>query len=382
MIYFDNAATTYPKPQRVIGAVNRALREYGGNPGRSGHKMSIKAAAEVYKCRESAAKLFNMENVENIIFMLNCTAACNTVLKGSLKSGDHVVVSPFEHNAIMRPLHRLTKTMGVTYTVVKLKEYDDESVITGFREAIRDNTRLMICTHASNVWGIRMPIERLTALAHIYRIPIMVDAAQSAGVLPINMADSGIDYLCVAGHKGLYGPMGTGMLVASDLDRVESLTQGGTGSSSISFEQPEFSPDKFESGTPNLPGIAGLRAGIDTVNERGTQYIYQKEMFLFRRMYDNLSNIQGVKLYTPMPDSGFVPVISFNIRDISSEEAAAKLSDRGVFVRGGLHCAPLAHMHMGTEKSGTVRLSPSVFSTKEEVERASRIIADISGRTS
>ncbi len=380
LIYFDNAATTYPKPQGVINAVNRALREFGGNPGRSGHKMSIKAAAEIYKCRTAAAKLFGVENTENIIFMLNCTAACNTVLKGLLKSGDHVVVSPLEHNAVMRPLHMLSKA-GITYTVADIDEWDSESIIEGFRNAIKPNTKLIVCTHASNVWGIRMPVERLTALAHIYQIPIMVDAAQSAGTLPIDLSQSKIDYLCVAGHKGLYGPMGTGMLITSAPQSISSLTQGGTGSSSMSFEQPDYPPDKFESGTPNLPGISGLCAGIDMVNKKGLKYIHQKETYLFKRMYNNLSNMPKIKLYTPQLDTEKnVPVISFNTDGISSEQMAAILSDRGVYVRGGLHCAPLAHIKMGTQDTGTVRLSPSIFSTAEEVERVSKIISDISKR--
>ncbi|MDD5924176.1 MAG: aminotransferase class V-fold PLP-dependent enzyme [Clostridia bacterium] len=380
MIYLDNGATTYPKPQSVLLSVNRALREYGANPGRSGHAMSIKAAEEIFNCRKSVASLFNVQNIENIIFTLNCTSACNTVLKGTLKKGDHVVVSCLEHNAVMRPLNELTKK-GISYTVANFKETDDESIIDAFRQAITGKTKLIVCVHVSNVWGIRMPIERLTALAHIYGIDIMVDAAQSAGVLPIDVTANEIDYLCTAGHKSLYGPMGTGVMIIADSDKVESLTQGGTGSSSLSIEQPSNPPDKFESGTPNLSGIVGLKSGIEFVKSRGVKNILQKETFLAQRLYDKLKNVDGVNLYTPRPDGEkYMPVLSFNLFDKGSEEVSSLLGQNGIYTRGGLHCAPSAHIYMGTEDKGTVRIVPSAFTTREDIDRTALIINRLSNK--
>lgn len=219
MIYLDNAATTYPKPASVQNTVQIALKKYGANPGRAGHAMSLAAAEEIYRCRTAAADFFKAPGPECVAFTLNCTHAMNYVLKGLLKPGDHVVTSSLEHNAVMRPLQKLSEN-GVMFTVAKVFPGDNDATLNAFRNAIRENTKLIVCTHASNVWGIRLPVERIAALGHLYNIPIVVDCAQSAGVLPIDMAESGFDYLCVAGHKGLYGPMGTGMLVYAQ--RLES----------------------------------------------------------------------------------------------------------------------------------------------------------------
>ena len=268
MIYLDNSATSFPKPQTVSAACSGALRAYA-NPGRGGHSLSIGASEEIYSARKAVSEFFNAEGAERVIFTLNCTSAVNTVIKGILKSGDHVVVSELEHNCIMRPLERL-KNAGISSTAVKIYPCDDEKTIASFRAAINQRTRMIICTQASNVWGIRLPVERLSALAHEYGIMILVDAAQSAGVIPIDMRKSGIDFLCTAGHKGLYGPMGTGILIIGCDTIPESLIEGGTGSSSMSYEQPDVLPDRFESGTPNVSGIAGLHAGIDFVRRSGT----------------------------------------------------------------------------------------------------------------
>ncbi len=374
MIYLDNGATTFPKPPNVTAAVSRAMREYSANPGRSGHKLSLRAASEVYACREAVAQFFNVENVENTIFTLNCTSAINTVLKGCLRGGDHVVVSSLEHNAVMRPLNEL-KRRGVSYTVANVNPYDDEDTIRQFRAAINDKTKLIVCMHCSNVWGFRLPVERLSALAHIYGIQILVDCAQSAGVFPIDFKESGIDYLCCAGHKGLYGPMGTGILIMSTPEKVSSLVQGGTGSSSLSFEQPNLPPDKFESGTVNLPGIAGLRAGIEFVQRKGIENISQREMALTQRLFDRLKDISGVVLYTNRPDAQrSAGMVSFNVSGVDSETTADFLSKNGIAARGGLHCAPLAHSFMGTEETGAVRLAPSVFTTRDEIDRTVNVI--------
>ncbi len=369
MIYFDNGATTFPKPQSVVRAVGSAMQNYGANPGRSGHKMSLKASEIIFNCRENAAALFGVETPDRIIFTDNCTTALNTVIKGLLKSGDHAVISSLEHNAVARPLEHL-KQRGVSFSAAQVFEGDDEATIESFRKAVRNNTKLVVCTAASNVFGIRPPVERIAALCRIYNILFCVDAAQSAGVVPVNMSGSGIDFLCAPGHKGLYGPMGTGILAINSDILPESLTQGGTGSMSSSLEQPETLPDKYESGTPNLPGIAGLNAGLKFVMERGEANILSAETAKAQRLYDGLASMRDVVLYTARPQiTTHVPVISFNVRGHDSEQIAALLSDRfNIAVRAGLHCAPLAHKSFGTEEQGTVRAVISVYTKPAQID--------------
>ena len=369
MIYFDNGATTFPKPPAVVRAVSSAMQNYGANPGRSGHKMSLKASEIIFNCRETAAALFGVEGPERIIFTDNCTTALNTVIKGLLKSGDHAVISSLEHNAVARPLEYL-KRSGVSFSVARVFEGDDEATIESFRNAIRNNTKLVVCTAASNVFGIRPPVERIAALCRIYNILFCVDAAQSAGVVPINMGESGIDFLCAPGHKGLYGPMGTGILAVNSDILPESLTQGGTGSMSSSLEQPETLPDRYESGTPNLPGIAGLNAGLRFVMERGEGQILRIETAKAQRLYDGLASMRDVALYTERPQiTTHVPVISFNVRGHDSEQIASLFNDRfNIAVRAGLHCAPMAHKSFGTEEQGTVRAVMSVYTKPAQID--------------
>ena len=368
MIYFDNGATTFPKPRAVVDAVDRTMRYYGANPGRSGHNMSLKASEIMYDCRKSAANLFNADSPEKIIFTYNCTAALNYVIKGVLKEGDHAVISSLEHNAVLRPLENM-KENGVEYSIADYSP-DDEETINNFRNEIRPNTRLVICTHASNVFGVRLPVERIAALCRIHGVLFCVDAAQTAGVVPISLKDSCIDFLCTAGHKGLYGPMGTGILAINSETLPESLIQGGTGSFSSDRKQPAILPDRYESGTPNLPGIAGLNEGIKFVMKRTERGIERYESDLAVRLYHKLKNISGAVLYTDSLETHrCVPVISFNIEGLDSEETAEILDKRfNIAVRAGLHCAPLAHEFFGTQESGTVRAVLSVFSNCEQVD--------------
>ncbi|MCI1966380.1 MAG: aminotransferase class V-fold PLP-dependent enzyme [Oscillospiraceae bacterium] len=377
MIYLDNAATTYPKPNSVRTAVETALRKYGANPGRAGHNMSLASAEEIYRCRTAAADFFHAPGPECVAFTINCTHALNYVLKGFLRPGDHVVTSCLEHNAVARPLHALTQ-MGVAVTKAQVYPGDHDATVNAFRRAICAETRLIICTHASNVWGIRLPVERIAALGHEYRIPIAVDCAQSAGMLPIDMADSRIDYLCIAGHKGLYGPMGTGLLVTANGSGLATLVEGGTGTNSAEEEQPEAMPERMESGTQNMPGIAGLRAGIEFVRARGTSRIFQHEMELVQYLYRRLSRLPNIRFYTAEPDPRyFVPVLSFNVGDLPSETVGRKLNEHGIAVRSGLHCAPDAHRFYGTLEQGAVRICPSAFTRKEEMEQLVRVLASI-----
>lgn len=368
MIYFDNGATTFPKPKSVRMAVSNALSNLGANPGRSGHKMSLKSSEIIFKCRENAAKLFDINTPENIIFTLNCTEALNIVIKGILKPGDHAIISSLEHNAVVRPLEHL-RDSGIEYTVADVIPYDDELTIDNFRNAIKDNTKIIICTHASNVFGIKLPIERIGALCKIYGILFCVDAAQTAGVIPISLKDSYINYLCTAGHKGLYGPMGTGMLIIKGSVLPDSFVQGGTGTESANPHQPDSLPEKYESGTPNLPGIAGLNAGIKYILNKNISNIANYEIRLAQLLYDKLKQNNNVILYTSRPDlQHSVPVISFNIRGLDSE-GVAEILDRqfNIAVRAGLHCAPFAHKSFGTLETGTVRAVISTSSTINDI---------------
>lgn len=378
MIYFDNGATTFPKPKSVVNAVNYAITKIGANPGRGGHNMAMKASDVLYDCRNNAAKLFDIDNPENIIITNNCTTALNTVIKGILKTGDHAVISSYEHNAVVRPLEFL-KSKGVEYDIAQAVQGDDEATINNFRNSFKENTKLVICTHASNVFGVRLPIERISALCKLNGILFCTDAAQTAGIIPISLKNSDIDYLCTAGHKGLYGPMGTGLLVINSDIIPESLTQGGTGSLSVQINQPEILPDKFESGTHNLLGIAGLNEGIKYVMRKTPQKIFDYEIKLASEIYGGLSKIKDIELYTEKPDyNGYVPVISFNIKGLDSEKTAQILNDKfNIAVRAGLHCAPLAHKSFGTIEKGTVRAVISSFSTLNEVNYLIKAVSQI-----
>ncbi|MBQ2605187.1 MAG: aminotransferase class V-fold PLP-dependent enzyme [Clostridia bacterium] len=367
MIYLDNSATSFPKPQSVKKAINDAVA-YGANPGRSGHKASLYSSKIIYDCRKSICELVHAPDPEQVIFTLNCTYAVNMVLKGFLKPGDHVVVSDLEHNAVMRPLTALA-SRNITYTVVSVTENDSEKTLSSFRNAIKENTKLVVCTQVSNVWGIRLPVERITAMSHQYGIPVLIDASQSAGTVEIDMLDSGFDFLCMPGHKGLYGPMGTGIMICSAPESLRTVIEGGTGSSSAVLEQPIVMPDKFESGTPNVSGIAGLNAGVNFVKKQSCQRILYHEISLLAALYDRLSELPNVILYTQRPDINTCGgVLSFNVKNTDCEEAAMYLSEKyGIAVRAGLHCSPLAHKHFNTEKTGTVRVSPSYYTSVNDI---------------
>ena len=370
MIYLDNAATSSPKPQSVIRDVTNALRYYSANPGRGGHTPSIKAAEAVYKVRTAVKDLFHVSSEENVIFTSGCTHSLNTVIKGVLKKGDHVVISSMEHNAVVRPLHRLKEKGMIDYTIAKVTPGDNDATVNAFRDAINSKTRLIVCTHASNVFGTILPVERICALAHAYGILFCLDAAQSAGVIPIDLSENAYDFVCCAGHKGLYGPTGIGLLLVNSDVLLDPLTEGGTGSDSVNPSMPDFYPDRLESGTLNITGICGLGAGIRFVNYHGIDKIYRHESRLIQRLYHELSSISDVELYTADPKTiPFAPVLSFNIKDCESEKVSEYLNRRyGVAVRAGLHCAPLAHRMMGTLDRGTVRIAPSIFTTDQEIQ--------------
>lgn len=368
MIYLDNSATTNPKPVGVINAVDEAMRYYCANPGRSGHKLSLLAAKKVFDCRSKVCRLFNLDDENKVVFTSSCTHSLNIVIKGLLKAGDHCIISSLEHNCIVRPLEKL-KEKGVSYTVADVDFYNDDITVDNFRRQINERTKLIVCTHASNVFGYKLPVERICALAHRYGLLFCLDAAQSAGVFDIDIAQSKFDFVCCAGHKGLYGPMGVGLLVFGCDVLPDSLIEGGTGSDSHSFIQPEFLPDRYESGTLNIPGICGLNKGIDFVLNVGVDNIRQKENRHIRKLYNSFKNNNKIQLYFDINKVPlFAPVLSFNIRDIDCESAAKKFSNNyNIALRSGLHCAVLAHKYMKTDKIGTIRVSPSYFTTEKDI---------------
>lgn len=371
MIYWDNAATTWPKPAAVRQAVGQALRRYGANPGRSGHALSLRTAEEIYACREAVAAFFGLKDPTGVVFTANCTAALNTVIHGVLERGGRALTSDVEHNAVWRPLCALGERVDVAAW-----SPNEEETVENFRRAIRPDTRLLVCTHASNVFGVTLPIRRLARLAHEYGMLICVDAAQTAGVLPLHMELDELDYLCVAPHKGLYAPMGTGLLLCRERERVAPLVRGGTGTLSLLSAQPEELPERLESGTPNTPGICGIRAGLAFVEEKGRQTAYAHELRLLQQVYDRVQGRPGICLYTPRPTAGrSAPVLSLNVEGVPSEVTARLLDGHGIAVRAGLHCAPQAHRRFGTVESGTVRLAPSVFSTPAEAEKIAEIFS-------
>lgn len=372
MIYLDNGATSFPKPLSVRQNVDISLKKFSANPGRSGHSLSLRAAKEIFECRKRLKELFNANSEEEIIFTENCTMALNTVIFGLLSEGDHVLISSMEHNSVTRPLESL-KDKGVTYSTFDYS-YDDNETVDNVRNLIKPETKLVICTHASNVFGFRFPIERICALCHAYGVLFCVDSAQSAGVFDIDVGTNQYDFVCMSGHKSLYGPMGTGVLILNNRN-LKPLLYGGTGTESVKKSQPEGLPEKFESGTQNMNGISGLKAGVAFVKNRGIKNIYNHEYKLAKRLFNGLANNRKVITYNKSFDYGKVaPVVSFNIDGVYSEDLVAKLNKYGIMTRGGLHCSPLAHTTMNTIENGTVRVVPGAFNTINDINYLLNVI--------
>jgi len=372
MIYLDSAATSWPKPPEVLKAMVGVLERAGGNPGRSGHQLSIEAARVMYDAREDIARFFNSGDPMRIIFTNNATHAINIVLKGLLKPGDRVVTSSMEHNAVMRPLRSLEER-GLILDVVPCAS-DGSLDVSDIATAININARLVVINHASNVAGTISPVAEVASIAHRAGVLFLVDAAQTAGVLPIDVKAFGIDFLAFTGHKGLQGPPGIDGLVIGDhvdTSQIEPLVQGGTGSQSELEEQPEHLPDKFESGTPNIVGIAGLRAGINWVKERGVEAVRAQEKELTGALIAGLSDIAGVKVYGTHDPEKSVAIVSFTAAGRRVSEIGLRLDeDYCILTRVGLHCAPAAHRTIGTFPGGTVRLAPGAFTTMDDIKEA------------
>lgn len=381
MIYFDNAATSWPKPDTVPSAMERFLREHGANPGRSGHALSIQAGRVVFEARERVARMFGHGDPLSVVFAKNATEALNLALQGLLEPGDHVITSTMEHNSVLRPL-RFLEGRGVAVSRVACAA-DGSLDPADVARVISAKTRLIVLSHASNVVGTLCPITEIGRLTADREILFCVDAAQSAGAVPINMAAMGIDLLAFTGHKSLYGPQGTGGLCIGERarGRLRPLLYGGTGSVSDSDVHPDFLPDCFEAGTLNAVGLAGLAAGLAFVEERGIETIRKHEMNLTARLIAGLRELTGVRVLGTHDAARQTAVVSFNIDGWSCSEVAQTLEDRGgICCRAGLHCAPLAHRQLGTFPEGAVRLSLGIFNTETEIAAALDTLRELAGR--
>lgn len=366
-IYFDNAATSWPKPAAVRAAMNDYFEDAGGNPGRSGHRMSVAAARLVENAREELSELFHANDPSRIVFTQNATHALNLALCGILRPGDHVVTTSIEHNSVMRPLRHL-ETLGVELTIVPCTP-EGMLDLDHLRRALRPNTRLLVTTHGSNVVGTLIPVSAVAALAGERNILYLVDAAQTAGAVPMDVQTMGMDLLAFSGHKGLLGPTGTGGLYIREGVALTPLMRGGTGSDSAHETQPEFLPDSHESGTLNVAGIAGLGAGVRFLAEIGIETVRAHEQKLVAQFLAGASEIPGITLYGPKDAALRCGVVSFNVAGAVSSDVGLILDESfGIMARPGLHCAPSAHRTLGTFPTGTVRFSFGWFNTPAEVE--------------
>ena len=362
MIYLDSAATTFQKPVAVPNAVTRAMQTCA-SVGRGGHAAAMAAAETVYQGRVMAAELFDAEP-EQVVFTMNATHGLNIAIRSLLSPGARVVVSGFEHNAVTRPLRALHADVRVAGE----KLFDADDTLRAFERAIAAKPDAVICTHVSNVFGYILPVEEIAALCRAENVPFILDASQSAGSLPVSLRRSGARFIAMPGHKGLYGPQGTGILLCAD--GGQPLLFGGTGSNSTEQEMPDFLPDRLEAGTHNVCGIAGLTEGMRFVRKQTPAAIFRREQALLHQMQGELREQKNFRLFTGPSQAG---VLSVNVENADCEEAAQALAQEGIAVRAGLHCAPLAHRSAGTAETGTVRFSFSAFNTPHEVRRAAEV---------
>ena len=381
IIYFDNAATSWPKPPQTLTAMQDYLQNVGGSPGRSGHRLSLEAARIVFETREMLSQLFNVPDPLRIVLTRNATESLNIAIFGLLNPGDHVITSDMEHNSVMRPL-RAAEARGVDITVVPCGSnglIDPGDVV----KAIRTNTKAIFITNASNVTGTIMPIADIGKIAREHDLVLCVDAAQTAGCYPIDVEAMHIDLLAFTGHKSLFGPSGTGGLyIREDLEGlIRPLMFGGTGSRSEHEAQPDFLPDRYESGTPNTIGIAGLGAGAGFVLAEGVDHIRRREEEITARFLAGAASFPEVKVFGPPGAKGRTAVVSFQIAGVSPSAAALTLDEEfGILCRPGLHCSPAAHRTIGTFPRGTIRFGFGYFNQDKEVDRALAAIQAIAGR--
>ena len=381
MIYLDNAATSWPKPESVYQTMGEFLRTKGGNPGRGSHSLAFAGMEAVEETRMLAARFINAPKKEQVIFTFNCTDALNLGLKGLLRQGDHVITSCIEHNSVARPLNKLAH-QGVKVTKIPPSKETGVVSVQDIEEAITKDTKLLVITHASNVTGIIQPIELYGAIVRKHGLILMVDAAQTAGQYPIDVQSGNIDLLACSGHKGLFGPPGTGVLYIGDRVELDSLREGGTGSHSEIEEQPTALPYRYESGTVNSVGISGLGVGLKYIFAEGLDNIRNHEQLLTERLINGLFHIPGVIAYVFKDGANQAHVVSFNIEGYEPGEVGAILDQTfDIKVRTGLHCAPAAHRTLGTYPMGTIRLSPGYFNTVEEIDTTLQALGRIARTT-
>ncbi len=377
LIYFDNAATTFPKPQTVYDRMDQFIRSEAANPGRSGHRMAVEAEAVIDRARNEIAKLFGVKDPHRIVFTLNCTDALNMAIKGALENGGHVVSTQLEHNSVLRPLNALVKAGRISLTRVP---HSKEGVVdpADIRKSIKKETRLVVMTHASNVTGSLQPVREIGKIVRETDAWFLVDAAQTAGCFPIDVEADAIDLLAFPGHKALFGPMGTGGLYVGPRVELSAWREGGTGGDSKSPTQPEELPFFLEGGTPNAVGIAGLSEGVRFILQEGLPMIRQHEFHLISRLREGLGAIPAVTLYGPMDAKHTTSTLAFNLKGVEPQEIGAILDQSfGIAARAGLHCAPMIHQSMGTYPAGCLRFSPGYFNTREEVDCAVQAIREI-----
>lgn len=374
MIYLDNAATTLHKPQEVIDAVIKAMTSMG-NAGRGNTSASMEATHTIFEARENIAKFFNIEDSSNIAFTSNSTEALNTAIKGTLKSGDHVITTMLEHNSVLRPLYEMEKR-GVEISFIKTDNLGN-LLYTDINKLIKSNTKAIICTHASNLTGNLVDIKFIGNLCKEKNLLFIVDASQTAGVFPIDVKKMNIDILCFTGHKSLLGPQGTGGIYVKDGIEITPLKSGGTGILTYEKQQPSKMPTHLEAGTLNGHGIAGLNAGIEFINKTGIDIIRKKEEELMWRFYNEIKNLPNIKIYGDFNTNDRCPIVTINIGEFDSGDVAEELLAQGVSTRAGGHCAPLMHEALGTVNQGAVRFSFSYFNTFEEVDEVIEILKNI-----
>lgn len=379
-IYLDNASTTFPKPKNVVDSIYDFLTNIGGNPGRSNHDNGMQSNRLLLEARETIANFFNFNTIENVIFTNNITTSLNILINGCAKKGDHIIISSMEHNSVLRPLINLKENNIIELDIINANEFGFINV-DDFKNSIKSNTKFIILTHASNVIGSIQPIKEIGELCKENNIHFILDSAQSAGVLDVDFKDLNLSALAFTGHKSLFGPQGIGGFIISDeLNEIcNPYILGGTGSLSHSLIQPDFLPDKFESGTLNMPGIVGLMEGIKFINSEGLNTIYEKNKFLRNYLISELRNMKNIILYEDFNSSNYTSCISFNIKNLDTAEVSFTLdSDYGIKNRSGLHCAPLAHKTIGSFPTGTVRLSLSYFNDKSHIDYTINSLSKIS----
>ena len=370
MIYLDSAATTLQKPASVAAASAWAVNHLA-SPGRGGHRPAMAASEKAFACREAAARLFHVEDPERVVFTFNATHGLNIAIKTLAGPGSRVVISGYEHNAVTRPLHALKADLRVA----RGRLFDRQAVLEDFRRELDRGVDLAVCTHVSNVFGFILPVGDIAALCRERKVPLIIDASQSAGILPIDFEALEAAFIAMPGHKGLYGPQGTGLLLCG-ADPVP-LLEGGTGSESRRQSMPEFLPDRLEAGTHNIAGIAGLLEGLRFLERRGVADIAAHETDLIRRMGEGLADIPGVEPFRTSSPEVQAGVLSFRVAGRDCEERGDALGSRGIALRAGLHCAPLAHETAGTLETGTLRASVSAFNTRREIDKFLQTLREI-----